>query len=163
MCLPFLCCAGSAACCAGQACCSLLCLPCSKMGVNSKNFAKVGYVFFQIFWVLMSIMLLFTARHLVGVLPEYMQFCPDESGGATACLGPSAIIRMSFVLACLHVFILCVILARNTPASIFHDGCWGVKFLIVLSGFIATLWINNSFFRGYMDFARIASILFLLV
>ncbi|TNV87241.1 hypothetical protein FGO68_gene8497 [Halteria grandinella] len=132
------------------------------MGVNSKNFAKVGYVCFQAFWVLISILLLFTARHLVDILPSFLQ-CPEESGGATACMGPSAIIRMSFVLACLHVLIFCVILARNTAASIFHDGCWGIKFLLVFSGFIATLWIDNGFFRGYMDFARIVAILFLLV
>jgi hypothetical protein len=132
------------------------------MGVKSKNFAKVGYVCFQAFWVLVSIMLLFTARKLVDILPSFLQ-CPNESGGATACMGPSAIIRMSFVLACLHVVIFCVILARNTAASIFHDGCWAAKFIIVFSGFIGTLWIENSFFKGYMDFARVVSILFLLV
>lgn len=161
-CLPALCCVGSAACCAGQACCSCLCAPCSRMGVASKNFAKIGYVCFQAFWILVSILLLFTARHLVYVLPHFLQ-CPDESGGATACMGPSAIIRMSFVLACLHAFILCVILARNTAASIFHDGCWGAKFLIVFAFFIGTMWIDNEFFRGYMSFARIVSIAFLLV
>lgn len=78
-------------------------------------------------------------------------------------MGPSAIIRMSFVLACFHVLVLCVILARNTAASIFHDGCWGTKFLIVFSFFIGTMWIDNSFFQGYMAFARAISIVFLLV
>lgn len=107
-------------------------------------------------------MLLFTARELVDVLPRFLQ-CPEESGGATACMGPSAIIRMSFVLACVHAFILCVILFRNTAASVFHDGCWGTKFLMVFGFFIGSLWINNDFFKGYMDFARVVSILFLLV
>ena len=78
-------------------------------------------------------------------------------------MGPSAIIRMSFVLACFHVFVLCVILARNTAASIFHDGCWGTKFLLVFAFFVGTMWIENDFFKGYMSFARIVSILFLMI
>ena len=37
------------------------------------------------------------------------------------------------------------------------------KFLIVMVAFAITLWIQNSFFLGYMDFARYVSVLFLLV
>jgi hypothetical protein len=72
MCLPALCCAGTAVCCAGQACCSCLCAPCAKMGVHAKNFAKVGYVCFQAFWILVSIILLFTARKMVDVFPSFL-------------------------------------------------------------------------------------------
>ena len=128
----------------------------------AKNFAKVGFVMFQAFWIITAITLLFTAKKLVEVLPSFLQ-CPDESGGGTLCMGPSAIIRMSFVLACFHVFVLCVILARNTAASVFHDGCWGTKFLLVFGLFVGTMWISNDFFKGYMSFARIVSIVFLLV
>jgi hypothetical protein len=78
-------------------------------------------------------------------------------------MGPSAIIRMSFVLACFHLIVFIVILGRNAAASIFHDGVWGIKFLFVLCFFIGTMWIPNSFFIGYMTFARIISIAFLLV
>ena len=70
---------------------------------------------------------------------------------------------MSFVLACFHGIVLCVILARNTAASIFHDGCWGTKFLIVFGAFVGSMWIDNSFFQGYMQFSRIISIVFLLI
>ena len=78
-------------------------------------------------------------------------------------MGPSAIIRMSFVLMCFHVVVLCVIIGRNTAASVFHDGCWGFKFIAVLIFFIITMWIPNSFFEGYMIFSRVVSILFLLI
>lgn len=61
------------------------------------------------------------------------------------------------------MMVLCIILARNTAASVFHDGCWGTKFLIVFSAFIGTMWIDNSFFQGYMDFSRIVSIAFLMM
>lgn len=59
--------------------------------------------------------------------------------------------------------ILCIILARNTAAAVFHDGCWGTKFLIVFGFFVGSMWIDNSFFQGYMTFARIVSIVFLLI
>ena len=72
MCFPLLCCAGAALCCAGQACCGCLCKPCAKMGVHSKNFAKIGYVVFQFFWILVAIALLFTAKKLVEVLPHFL-------------------------------------------------------------------------------------------
>lgn len=78
-------------------------------------------------------------------------------------MGPSAIIRMSFVLACFHAIVLCVIIVRNTAASIFHDGCWGFKFIAVLVFFVITMWIPNDFFRGYMIFSRVVSIGFLLI
>jgi hypothetical protein len=99
---------------------------------------------------------------MVDWFPSFLQ-CPEESGGAAACLGPSAIVRMSFVLACLHATILCIILARNTAVALFHDGCWGAKFLIVFAAFVASMWIDNSFFHGYMSFARIVSVIFLFV
>jgi len=78
-------------------------------------------------------------------------------------MGPSAIVRMSFVLACFHLLIFLIILGRNTAASVFHDGCWGFKFLFVLAFFIGSMWIPNSFFIGFMGFSRLVSIGFLLV
>lgn len=70
---------------------------------------------------------------------------------------------MSFVLACLHLVVFLFILARNTAAAIFHDGCWMIKFLFVLIFFIGSMWIPNDFFRGYMSFARIVSVFFLII
>jgi len=70
---------------------------------------------------------------------------------------------MSFVLACFHLVVLGVIIFRNTAASVFHDGCWGLKFIAVLVFFISTMWIPNIFFQGYMTFSRVISILFLLI
>ena len=129
------------------------------MGVASKTFARIGYLFFQFFWVVIAVALLFLTKSIVGVLPSFLQ-CPE---GGTACLGPSAIIRMSFVLACFHLVVLCIILARNTFAQVFHDGCWSFKFLVVFLGFSGSLFIPNTFFQGYMDFARYVSEGFLLV
>ena len=52
-------CAGQALCCAGSMCCSMLCGCCGKAGVASKNFAKIGYTFFQFFWISIGLILMF--------------------------------------------------------------------------------------------------------
>ena len=72
MCLPLLCCAGASVCCAGQACCSCLCGPCAKMGITAKNFARLGYMFFQLFWIILAITIFFLAKHIVSWLPEFL-------------------------------------------------------------------------------------------
>ena len=69
---------------------------------------------------------------------------------------------MSFVLACFHLIVFCIILARNTFASVFHDGCWLLKFVAVMVAFGASFWIPNSFFEWYMFLSRYVSIVFLL-
>jgi hypothetical protein len=77
-------------------------------------------------------------------------------------MGTSAIIRMSFVLACFHFLVFAVILSRGQAASIFHDGCWLFKSMFVLGFFIATMWIPNGFFKGYLEMSRYVSIMFLM-
>jgi hypothetical protein len=69
---------------------------------------------------------------------------------------------MSFILACFHFLVFTVILSRGDAAAIFHDGCWLFKSLLVLGGFIGSMWISNDFFHGYMTFARYVSIIFLI-
>ena len=81
----------------------------------------------------------------MDILPSFLQ-CPDSAGGGVACMGTSAIIRMSFVLAVFHFLVFTLILARNTAVAIFHDGCWLFKSLLVVGMFIGSLYIKNSFF-----------------
>jgi len=58
---------------------------------------------------------------------------------------------------------LVIVSLRTTWAAAFHDGCWGAKFLIVAGIWISSLWIpNDPVINGYMEFARIISVLFLL-
>ena len=135
MCIGALCCAGSALCCAGGACCKCLCSICEACGINKKTYSKIGFVFFSLFWAGISILLLYTAKEMLDWTGIN---CPEASGGGSACMGVSAIYRMSFTLAVFHfvTFILCI--TRAKPISIFHDGCWGTKFLIILAGFIAS-------------------------
>ena len=86
--------------------------------------------------------MLYTIKKFVDILPSFLQ-CPDSSGGVDACMGTSAIIRMSFVLAVFHFLVFVIILARNTAAAIFHDGCWLFKSLLVVGMFIGSMYIKN--------------------
>ena len=78
-------------------------------------------------------------------------------------MGPSVIIRMSFVLATMHLLIFLVACGRGTVSAIFHDGCWGIKFLYVLCFFIGSIWIPNWFFVDYLTFSKYVSFLFLFI
>ncbi|CDW84436.1 UNKNOWN [Stylonychia lemnae] len=156
------CCAGQAACCAGEAFCRVICCACKACGVNPKNFAKISYVLFDTFWVAISILLMFTLQPLFEKY-DYLLECNEESGGGSACFGTSAVLRMSFVLFIFHLMILLTILPKIPCSSIFHDGCWTIKFLIVVAIYIAVFWIPNNFYWGWAHFARIVSGLYLII
>jgi hypothetical protein len=52
----------------------MLCGICSKAGVPAKNFSKLGYVFFQLSWIVIAIVLLLV-KDLVNYFPSELQ-CP---------------------------------------------------------------------------------------
>ena len=131
---------------------------CCCKSCNKKTWAKIGYVFFSLFWIIIAFSLLFTAKE---VLDDLNQFIECKDGGST-CLGISATFRMSFVLMLFHLVVFFIALTRSAPAAVFHDGCWCFKFLVVFTGFVVTMFIPNAFFFGYGQFARIASAFFLI-
>jgi len=51
--------AEAACCCAGYACCACLCAPAKLMGATPKTFARIGYVAFQIFWIITTILAMY--------------------------------------------------------------------------------------------------------
>ena len=155
-------CLGMACCCAGSICCNMLCTPCKAAGVASKNFAKIGYVVFQITWIVFTILMMYLMRHAIDYTSYINLDCPNESGGGKACAGASAIVRLSFALAIFHAIMFGITCLRNNGAAMFHDGCWLAKSLIVLGLTTALLWVpNDPVIIGYMKFARWISIAFL--
>jgi hypothetical protein len=74
----------------------------------------------------------------------------------------SAVFRMSFILVLFHLLILLICLTRSQIAAVFHDGWWSFKFILVLASFIASFYIDNRFFEGYVVFVRITSVFFLI-
>ena len=161
MCLGM--CIGSAICCAGSMCCSAICLPAKAAGVASKNFAKIGYVVFSLCWIILVICLMYLFNWIFGWSDTFGVGCPEDLGGGTACAGASALIRISWALAIFHLIVLVIVALRTGWAAAFHDGCWGFKLLIVLGIWVGSLWIpNDPVMNGYMSFARIVSIVFLM-
>lgn len=156
-------CIGSALCCAGAACCSCLCLPAKAAGVAAKNYAKIGYVVFAVSWLIMTIVMMYVFNWLFGWTDTFGFDCPQASGGGQACTGASALIRTSWSLAIFHILMLIIVSLRTDFAAAFHDGCWGTKFLIVAGLLIGSLWIpNDPVINGYLEFARVVSVLFLI-
>lgn len=162
MCFSALCCAGSGLCCAGQTCCRALCCLCESCGITPKNFPKVSYVLFNFFWVGIALLLMFTLQPLFEEYSDTL-YCNEESGGGSSCFGTSSVLRMSFVLFLFHLLILMVIAPRVKCSSVFHDGCWCFKFLLVIALFILVFWIPNDFYWGWAHFARIASGFYLVL
>jgi len=132
------------------------------LGIQPKNFSKIAYVIFDLFWFGIAIALMFT---IAPLFEKYdWLYCNEESGGGdSACLGTAAVLRMSFVLFLFHLFVLLMLLPRGICSSIYHDSCWFCKFLIVIGGFIGVFWIPNSFYYGWAHFARFASGMYLVL
>ena len=53
-------------------CCQALCCCCSRAGVPNKNFARIGFVFFQIAWIGYSIVIMYTAKDFVDWFPKFL-------------------------------------------------------------------------------------------
>ena len=94
---------------------------------------------------------------------DYFLECNTESGGGSACFGTSAVLRMSFVLFIFHLFVILTILPKLPCSSVFHDGCWTFKFLLVICLYIAVFWIPNEFYWGWAHFSRIVSGFYLII
>ena len=147
MCSFLLCCASQAACCAGQCCCSLMCKACEDCGVSKNNFAKLGYLVFHLCWISVAILLMIFGKNLVDYLPSSLQ-CPGDEGGSS-CLSASLVFRMSFSLVLFQIVVFFMTLGRNTPASVFHDGCWAFKSILVGAILFGSLYLPNDFFLKY--------------
>jgi len=148
----------SACCCAGACCCECFCLPFKAIGVSAKHFSKIGYVMFNLLWILISIGAMYAGTWFMSWASWFRIDCP---AGDDTCFSASGLVRMSFTLACFQFCIFLVTLLRNHCAAVIHDGWWTLKTLFVLVLFICSMWFSQGFIIGYMKFARILSVFFL--
>lgn len=155
-------CATAAVCCAGEACCAVMCLPMKALGVAEKSYSKIGYVFFQLWWILIGFATIYIGNWFVSWGQVIGIQCPEQSGGSNACFNSSGLVRVSWSLAWFQLAIFLVILTKKDFAAIIHDGWWTLKFIIVLALFVGSMWIPNMpVIIGYMKFARIVSVFYL--
>jgi len=131
------------------------------IGVASKNFSKIGYVMFQLFWILIAFLTMLIGTWIVGWTTVFGINCPEQSGGGNECFTSSLFVRMSFALAVFQFAIFLIVLTRSHCAAVLHDGWWTLKFLFVAALYISSFWFSLEFITGYMKFARIFSVFYL--
>jgi len=158
--------AGSAACCcAGQVCCACCHDLFKSFGLLERQQAKFGYIIS--FAVTAGFSLLFM-YHGPNMLTHASGFSNCSSTGEfwdfnNDCVGLSLAFRLSFSLLMLHAFIFVCSLCQNKLSVIIHEACWVVKTVFLVAMLIGTFFMDHEVFNGYEDFARIFSVIFLLV
>lgn len=120
---------------------------------------------FQLFWILFSLfMFLISDKILKAKMVAQMVGSEVDDVAKEDDLSVQIVARISFVLLLFHSVIFVITLARNEVAAHVHDGCWAVKFFIVGSAFVASWWIDSSFFNlYYLPVAKYLSAIFLIV
>ena len=74
-----------------------------------------------------------------------------------------SLVRMSFSLAVFYLITFIFVIPKQDCSARFHDGFWCCKMLFVIIIYIGSMWIfTDPFFVGYMQFARVVALLFLL-
>lgn len=152
-----MCCLGALGGCLGSMCVGCCCTSLQGCNVKHGPASRIPYIFltfiFSIFAVFMS---LYGEKAIFSndMLDVSLSVC-----NSTSCKGNGSVYRTSFALFIffiVHAFLVYFIMA-------FHWLFFGIKFLI-LAAFVAfTFWIPNSVFDGYADFARVASVVFLVL
>ena len=150
-----------AICCAGAMCCNCMCKGLSACGVTGKAFPKVGYLIQSTALMLIATILMYTFRPLFR--DQDMLECNEASGGGYECFGTAAVLRASFILFLYHILILILIIPRTQCSSAIHDGFFTLKFIVLFGSFIASFWISNDFFKGWSEFCRVGSIIYLFI
>jgi len=84
-----------------------------------------------------------------------------EVCSTAGCVGNGVVFRVSFALTVFYA--LHAGFSAIPGCSKFHS--WGLflKFLLLTGGIILTFWIENPFFEGYGDYARVGSAVWLLL
>ena len=133
-------------------------------GVAAKNYAKIGFTVFQMFWIVLSLIIMFNSDKFEWMFTPEMTDCPpDMNLTRNLCFGTSLLMRMSFSLLCFHFLVFLILLGRNEAAAAFHDGCWLTKFLLMSGIYVGSFSLPNHFFLStYMSLSKYASTIFLV-
>jgi len=70
---------------------------------------------------------------------------------------------MSFALAIFHLTTVVVLLPKSNMSKMYHDAMWTFKFFLIWLIWVGMMFVNTQpFFQGYMQVARVISMLFLM-
>ena len=162
MCLSAI---GSAICCAGESICRCCCCLCkSCCGSTLKQQVRLAYVIMTIIFILFTLFGLFLVKETFNFLNTFGTWisCPDKSGGQLQCFGVSALYRTGFSLMILFFFLFLCMMMKSKISKIINEDFWTLKILSIITLFIIFLFVNNSFFEGYVTFSKVFGALFMI-
>jgi hypothetical protein len=142
-----------------------MCIACAKCGVPPKNWPKLYYVINSVFFMLISLGLLYSLKSSAEEWDWFECLDPsdEEVFNASSCYGIKAVLAMSFTLFIYHFIIFCLILPRMRFSMHVHDGYWGAKLIVIILLYIAAFFIPHKFYVIWAHICRGGSFLFLIV
>ena len=101
-------------CTVGGWCCNCLCWPAKALGIAQNNQSKLGYVFFHLLMIAITMLIVFCTQEASDGWLSWITGMDCEADDApAACSGASTFIRLSFALTILHLIMLLVLLPRS--------------------------------------------------
>lgn len=91
-------------------------------------------------------------QHQTSILLVYFRF---------GCIGQSVVFRLSLSLLALFVIMFIIMLFRARLSMIINEGCFCLKYLLVVGAMIGFLWVNDQIFYNFAEFCKWASILYM--
>lgn len=152
---------GTVAFCIGGTAFQFLCSAFQICGATEKVYARIGYVMFAFFWIIISVLFLYFGHYILDVpfISGYIECYGDPK---EVCLGISAVYRTSFALATFHGLMGLLCTCGGQLISKINEGAWPVKFITVVLIFVLSFFIPNSFFRIYGYVAMVPSFCFIV-
>jgi len=127
--------------------CSGICMVGSQTTKLMKKDVKMAYGMMVLFFSVLLVGILYVGAKYLSFAKLFMN-CPDGAQ-LDSCLGLSAVYRLSFVLAAVHLLVGLACLTRDGFAKAVNEGLWGMKMLVVAGAFVGSLFISNNFFVPY--------------
>ena len=148
-------------CCAGSSFCNTCCAGCNRLGVASKNYAKVSYIIMAMVVMTISLIIMYSLRPLAEKYD--WQYCEYKIIGNDDCFGQISVLRMSFSLTVFHLLMLIILIPRAAVCGAIHDGFWPIKYIILLGIYVGAWFIPKTFFSVWGHICRVGSIFYLFV
>ncbi|KAL4503918.1 hypothetical protein ABPG72_022548 [Tetrahymena utriculariae] len=163
MCCFDLCIRGACCCC--QAFCNDICRSLKRVFTLSiRQQMRLSYI--SLFFVF-TLLTLFSMYQIPGWLGVWSKFihCPSESShpkDSMACLGISALYRMSFSLVILFSILILFCLLRNEASKFVNENFWFQKIIGLIALFILQMWIPNDTYIIYGSVSKVFGVIFAL-
>ena len=114
---------------------------------------------FGLVWVAIALVILHYGAKYMTLL-NFVVGCKENE--LEACIGVTAVYRVSFALATFHFLMFVLCLCKGEIVGAINEGAWPLKFAVVGGLFFLTWFIPNTFLSAYVYLAMIISVPFLV-